>query len=87
MLLLKSFGKPIEVLAPIKVTIDEYPAGIGSGEFIEIRNEIRSRTNTGCDVPDDQNNANASVDETFSRLPLTCQSQSSAYPPSIAKKG
>ena len=53
MLLLKDRGKAVQVLAPIKVAIDKYPAAIGSSELIEIRNEIWSRTNTGCDVPDD----------------------------------
>src|ERR1019366_304320 len=53
MLLLKNSGKAVQVLAPIKVTIDKDPAAIRSGELIEIRNEIWRRTNTRCDVPDD----------------------------------
>src|SRR5271166_1406430 len=61
MLLLKDRGKAFQVLAPIKIAIDKYPAAIWSGELIEIRNEIWSRTNTGCDAPHDQNRGYTSV--------------------------
>ena len=53
MLLPKHRGKAVQILAPIKVAVNKYPASIGSGELIEVWNEIRGRLNTGCDVPDD----------------------------------
>ena len=53
MLLLKNCGKAAQVLAPIKITVDEDPAAIRSGDLIEIWNEVGSRTNASYDVPDD----------------------------------
>src|SRR5664279_6145533 len=40
LLLLKKRRKTLQVLTPIKVTIDKDPAAIRSGEFIEVWNEI-----------------------------------------------
>src|SRR5664279_1865156 len=78
MLLLKICGKATQVLAPIKITIDEDPAAIRSGDLIEIRNEVGSRTNASYDIPDDEKSSHTSVGDglgsTAPSLPETNQS-------------
>src|SRR5664280_3145255 len=78
MLLLKNCGEATQVLAPIKSTIDEEPAAIRSGDLIEIRNEVGSRTNASYDIPDDKKSSHTSVGDglgsTAPSLPETNQS-------------
>ena len=87
MLLLKDRGKAIQVLAPVKVTINQDPAAIGRGELIEIGNEIWSRTHTGCDSPDDENRGWTSVGEHLRSTAANLPEPKRAYAPSSARKG
>ena len=87
MLLLKHRGKEVEVLAPVKVTIDENSAAIRSSDLIEIRNEIRRCSNTSSDIPDNQNSGYSSIDERLHSSVASLPKPNDSISPVIARKG